>query len=429
MTRTSWFDDIFARRWLDVIARYWPEMKAAMLPADPAGTAQTQSDERQIVEQARVLAPVVWMIGKVQSGKTSLVRTLTGATAAEIGNGYMPCTRHAAVFDFPAEAPVIRFLDTRGLGEAGYDADEDIAFHEAQAHLLIAVMKALDPQQGIVLDVVRKARERHPGWPVIVAQTTLHDSYRAGQRHAQPYPYAALPAELALNPQIPPDLARALAHQRGLFADLPGDGPLFFVPLDFTLPGDGYEPADYGLEAFLGALEAAAPAGLIAALHESRPPRHDARAATAHPHIVGYATAAAAADAVPAAGAVAVPAVQAKMLHSLGRIYGVGWDRRTLGEFGACLGAGTATRLLAGFGIRQIAKLVPVYGQTAGAAAAAAASFATTFAIGKAACHFLSRRREGKADPAGVSDAYKTALAEAFEMFKRRDPYRTGTSL
>jgi uncharacterized protein (DUF697 family) len=426
---TMWLDDVsglplvmsrssrirnLSRRWLDAAGRLWPDVRAAMFPAAPQ-----EAVAEQIADQARALAPVVWLIGKVQSGKTSIVRTLTGATNAEIGTGYAPCTRFASVFDFPAEAPVIRFLDTRGLGEAGYDADEDIAFHETQAHVLIVVMKALDPQQEIVLDVVRKARERHPDWPVIVAQTTLHDAYGAGRQHLLPYPFDAPLRDLAQHPEIPADLWRALAHQRQAFGRLPGDGLIFFVPLDFTLPEDGFEPQDYGLPALIAALEQAAPAGLVAALREDMP-AEDARGAAAHPHVLGYAAAAAAADAVPAAGAVAVPAVQAKMLHSLGLIYGVGWDRRTVGEFGACLGLGTLSRLLAGFGIRQLAKLIPVYGQTAGAAAAAAASFATTFAIGKAACYFLQRRREGRSDPGGVADRYRAALSEAFTILKQR---------
>ena len=37
--------------------------------------------------------------------------------------------------------------------------------------------------------------------------------------------------------------------------------------------------------------------------------------------------------------------------------------------FAGCLGGGILVRLLAGFGIRQVVKLIPVYGQTAGAAA------------------------------------------------------------
>src|SRR5690606_40968696 len=69
-------------------------------------------------------------LGKVQSGKTSIVRALTGCTDAEIGTGYAPCTRTSRVFDFPPEAPVIRFLDTRGLGEARYDPTEDLRSEE-----------------------------------------------------------------------------------------------------------------------------------------------------------------------------------------------------------------------------------------------------------------------------------------------------------
>jgi uncharacterized protein (DUF697 family) len=138
----------------------------------------------------------------------------------------------------------------------------------------------------------------------------------------------------------------------------------------------------------------------------------------AHPHIVGYATAAAAADAVPIAGAVAVPAVQSKMLHSLALIYGVEWNRQALGEFAACLGVGALSRLVAGFGLRELAKLIPVYGQTAGAAAAAATSFATTFAIGKAACYFLAQHRRGASDAQGVAKAYSAALSDAFSLRK-----------
>ncbi|MGL4438963.1 MAG: hypothetical protein ACRCUE_06795, partial [Bosea sp. (in: a-proteobacteria)] len=139
-----------------------------------------------------------------------------------------------------------------------------------------------------------------------------------------------------------------------------------------------------------------------------------ARERQSEPHIMGYAAAAAAADIVPLAGAVAVPAIQAKMLHSLALIHGVAWDRQVLGEFSACLGAGTATRIAASLGLRQLAKLIPVYGQTVGAAAAAATSFATTIALGRAAVYFLKRRRAGVSDPDGVTKAYREALAEAF---------------
>ncbi|CAN0468598.1 unnamed protein product, partial [Phaeothamnion confervicola] len=126
---------------------------------------------------------VVWMIGKVQSGKSSIVRALTGASEAEVGHGFKACTPTARIFDFPAQAPVIRFLDTRGIGEAGYEPTTDIAVAEAQAHLLLVVMKATDTAQAAVVDTVAQARRRHPEWPVLVAQTCLHEDYGPGKNH------------------------------------------------------------------------------------------------------------------------------------------------------------------------------------------------------------------------------------------------------
>jgi hypothetical protein len=55
---------------------------------------------------------------------------LTQASNAEIGGGFRACTNTARVFDFPTEAPIIRFLDTRGLGEVVYDPGDDIVFCE-----------------------------------------------------------------------------------------------------------------------------------------------------------------------------------------------------------------------------------------------------------------------------------------------------------
>jgi uncharacterized protein (DUF697 family) len=387
--------------------RGWRNFREIVL--SPGGAAA--SDEK-VVSLASQTAPVIWLIGKVQAGKSSIVRALTEASAAEVGVGYKPCTKTAAIFDFPAEAPVIRFLDTRGLGEKGYDPAEDIAFHEAQAHLIIAVMKALDPQQDAVIGAVRAARKRHPEWPIIVAQTSLHEAYSPGEAHRRPYPFGNVEAEA----KLPEALTRSLAYQRSLFANMPGNGAVLFAPLDFTQPGDGFDPITYGLTALLSALETAAPAGLVASLKDASSQAADALARKAHPHIVGYAAAAAAADAVPVAGAVAVPAIQSKMLHSLALIYGVEWNRKSLSEFAACLGAGAMSRLLAGFGLRELAKLIPVYGQTAGAAAAAATSFAATFAIGKAACYFLAQHRLGAPDAQGVAQTYSAALTEAFRI-------------
>src|SRR5439155_14660030 len=173
--------------------------------------AMSNSDtQAPIADKARGFAPVVWLLGKVQSGKTSIIRELTQAGSAEIGSGFRACTRTARVFDFPGEAPIIRFLDTRGLGEVAYDPREDIGFCEGRSHLILAVIKTLDLEQQAVLDVIRAAKRRHPEWPVVVAQTSLHEGYAPGQRHALPYPLGPTPAAGAL----PDQLVRAIEHQR-----------------------------------------------------------------------------------------------------------------------------------------------------------------------------------------------------------------------
>jgi uncharacterized protein (DUF697 family) len=362
----------------------------------------------------------VWMLVNVQSGKTSLIRVMTGCSAAEIGDGFRACTKTSRIFDFPEEAPLVRFLDTRGLGEAGYDPSEDLAFSERQAHLVIVTMRALDAQQEAIVEVVRLIRRRHPEWPIIVVQTALHEGYRSGAGHVLPYPYATSDAAALSNAGANSDLVRSLMRQRTLFDGVPGHGAIVFVPVDFTLPEDGWAPADYGHEALVAALQGVAPTAVVSALSNLTGNAADTLADRAHPHIIGYATAAGAADLWPVAGIALVPAIQAKLIHALGTIYGVVWDRRTLAEFASALGATTLLRVASGFGARELAKLVPVYGQTAGAAAAAGMSFATTYALGKAACYFLKRRKAGASDPAGVAQAYKEALGSALRLARER---------
>jgi|LNFM01.1.fsa_nt_gb uncharacterized protein (DUF697 family) len=380
-----------------------------------------ETADRDLSNRALEGAPIVWMLGKVQSGKSSIVAAITGATAAEVGSGFRPCTRTARVFDFPVEAPAVRFLDTRGLGEVGYDAADDLALAERQSHVVLIVMRATDHQQDAILDAVAAVRRRHPDWPLLVAQTCLHEAYPPDAGHVLPYPFGpdgqSLPERLA---EIPDRLTRSLAHQRSLFSRIGGTGPIRFVPIDFTQAGDGYEPRHYGLEPLTEALVEAAPAGIGALIGEMRASARRREARDTNPLILGHAAAAAAVDLVPIAGAIAVPGVQARMLHALAARQGVEWDRRILGEFGAGLGASIVTRFAAQFGIRQLVKLIPVYGQTVGSAAAAATSFATTYALGKAALMFLDQRRRGVSDPAAVATAYRDALTRAFEIARAR---------
>jgi len=363
--------------------------------------------ERLLQEAAaRAPVPVLWLLGMAQSGKTSIVRALTGSSRAEIGNGFQPCTRAASVYDFPPEAPVVRFLDTRGLGEVNYIPDEDIALCEARAHLVIAVIRLGDAQPKVLLEVLRSVRRRHPEWPLIIAQTCLHEAYPAGQEHIQPYPFN----EPDWQQRVPADLRRLLLAQREQIGRLPGHGHVRWVPIDFTRKDDGFEPANYGIEALWLAIEEASSLGLEARLRAD-PMVGDARSRAAHPHIVGYSLTAATVGALPVADIAVVPLLQARLLRQLATLYQLSWTPRSSAEFLGLLGGGLATAYGLHLAGRSVVKLIPAWGQTVGAVWGASASAATTYALGKAACAYLARRREGRSiEAAHLRGIYREAL-------------------
>ena len=172
---------------------------------------ENTATEDDVARQARAVAPVLWLLGKIQSGKSSIVRALTGASRAEIGSGFRACTTSADVYDLPQQAPVIRFLDTRGLGEAHYDPAEDISVAAATSHCTIAVMRAMDGQQEFIVDALTRVRKRDPGWPIIIAQTHLHEGYAPGLQHPDPYPYGADGAPMeSQGSAVPEELRRSL---------------------------------------------------------------------------------------------------------------------------------------------------------------------------------------------------------------------------
>jgi len=381
-----------------------------------AGVASVRAADEVRVRAADA-APIIWLLGKVQSGKSSIVQRLTGASEAEVGEGFRPMTRTARIFDFPPEAPLLRFLDTRGLGETGYDPAEDIAACARQAQLLLLVMRAGDPAQDAVFDAARAIRARHPEWPAVVAQTWLHASYPVPPCHPEPYPFTR-------DGPVPSSLARALAHQRERFGGLAGSGPVMFVPLDFTRPDDELPPADYGLDALLDALAEAVPRAVMSRIDALRADQGGKITARARSAILGYSVAAGAADALPIVAIAAVPAIQGAMLRTLGSRFSVEWTGSDIASLLGAVGTAALVRQGIGFALKQGAKLIPVYGQVGGAAAASLSSFAFTYALGYAACAFLKGRQTGvAASDRDIQEAYRTALAKAFEIFRAsREP-------
>ncbi|SNX59126.1 Uncharacterized conserved protein, DUF697 family [Nitrosomonas ureae] len=392
---------------------YWEQLRTALLePRVDENLLEASLREAR----AKMPVPVLWLLGKTQAGKTSIIRALTGSAAAEIGNGFQPCTRNSRFYDFPADIPIVRFLDTRGLGEVAYDPGDDIQYCESQAHLLVAVMKVADINQAAVFEVLHAIRQRHPEWPVLIVHTGLHELYPNGQGHVHPWPYEDDP----LPETVPLDLRRALQAQRDALKKLPGFAPMRWVVVDLTLPEDGFEPHDYGLEALWQAIESLTSLGLQHQLSGDKEV-YDLYARTAHQHIVGYSLTAAGLGALPVVDLVAVSAVQAKLLHSLARLYGQYWDRSTITEFLGLAGAGIASGFLTRVLSRAVVKVIPFWGQTIGAVWGASSSGATTYALGKAAIYFFARRKDGlKVDQKTLRRIYTQELEQGTSLLKER---------
>jgi uncharacterized protein (DUF697 family) len=295
------------------------------------------------------------------------------------------------------------------LGETAYNPGEDLAWCANQAHLLVVVLRALDMNQAEVVGTVLSIHKQHPDWPIIVVQTALHEGYADNAEHIQPYPYQQSP----FPPQVPHALAQVLLHQRDWFKSVPVH---YFVPVDFTLPEDGFEPVDYGLNDLWDTIEAVLPTGVIGLLRGTE--HHRAflgfHAKQAHPHLIGYALLNMGLGAIPLAGLPLVLAVQAKLFHSIASIYGLELTRRLYAEFTSLIGVSVGIGLLG----RELLKFVPVYGS----AVAGVYSGAMTYALGKAFCVYLYGVKRGALpDHATLKQAYDEAFTHARQFLKNKE--------
>ncbi|MEI4488626.1 kinase [Frigidibacter sp. MR17.14] len=349
-----------------------------------------KSGDEPPVEQAEQALPILWMLGKTAAGKSSLIRLLTALDAVEIGNGFTPCTRSARRFDFPPGAPLLRFLDTRGLGEARYDPAEDLASCAGHSHALLLVCRLDDPVQGEL---------------AAAAGAVL----RQGS-HAAGIVYTG--ADLIPDPEARRRARSAIAAQlkRAIGRDLPA----VEVALPETDLPESAPPGAAARQAVIDLLVELLPSAAL--LLERRATGEGEQAAfdRLRNRVLFYAGLAGSSDALPVVGAVSVPGLQAAMLRDLAAEHGVGWTTETVRAFLGALGAGILLRYSASFGLRQAAKLIPVYGQTLGAAVSGSISFGATYALGRAASYFLYRQSQGKpADEAELRETFRRAFARA----------------
>ncbi len=347
-------------------------------------------------EQTDLTLPVIWMLGKTGAGKSSIVQQLTGHSRARIGNGFMPCTRDSSYFDYPEERPILRFMDTRGLGDVDYDVDADLEALGQSSHALLVVCRMRDGEQSAVLDVLKRIRKsaRHIGSRAIIAVHTGADEL--GDER---------------------DRRRAVQAQQDKLEAAWGK-PLDYCSTGFDVRSDG-SLNDLGAEELRDMIGQKVPELRLWLQKSAHRDAEQDNFDQLKTEVLWYAGTAAASDAIPVVGLVSVPAIQGKMLHSLSRRYGIRWNKRNFSEFSAALGTSFAFRYVTSLAARQLAKLVPAAGQIAGGAFAVSVSYASTYALGRAACSYLYHKKTAtELDDRALQSIYQDAMRQGRQAGK-----------
>jgi uncharacterized protein (DUF697 family) len=389
------------------MSRVWSTLKRIIRRDDgpPPDLDATLAELR-----AKTPAPVFWLLGKTQSGKTSIIRYLTGADEAVIGSGFRPCTKASRQYQFPsAEAPLMTFLDTRGVDEPGYDPAEDVAAFDETAHVVIVTAKATDFAQGNIRSALEPIRRASPSRPVVLCVTCLNEAIPR-QPHPTPYPFAGE----AVPESVPEPLRRSIEEHKRAFEGLFD----VCVPIDLTKPEDGFPDPNYGGLQFKHTLLDVLPEAYrqtLLRLKDATEALKDVHLRHAVPVIVGYASMAASAGAVPIpfVDLFMLPGIQSRMVHHLAKLYGQPMTAERFKEIAASLGIGLVARQV----VRELTKFIPYVGSVAGAAVA----WASTYALGRAFCYYYQAVCEGHVpDTQTLRKVYHEQYAAAEVGWKAR---------
>ena len=314
------------------------------------------------------------------------------------------------MYEFPDDdLPIVRFLDTRGLGEAAYDPTDDIDQFHSTAHLLIVTVRAIDQSLAAMMEPLSRIRKQNPDRPVLLVVTCVHDAY-PGEQHISPDPFDEGVRPLPTG--IPQTLSRCLSAQYERF-----DG-LFdrAVPVDLTKPTDGYDVVEFGGErlkrAILDLLPAAYRQTLLQMDHVrdelgDQQRRRSERTILAH----GVVAASAAAVPFPWIDIPVVMATQSHLLHRLAADHHQDLDSKALVNLTGMLGGRVALRM----GIRELLKFIPWVGMAANAAAA----FAFTYGSGRATSWYFRETKAGHLPtPEQLREVYREQLQVGARLWR-----------
>ncbi|MBD3880713.1 50S ribosome-binding GTPase [Phormidium tenue FACHB-886] len=407
--------------WTQWMAGAWnstTERLLQFLPVEQAAQKVVQwfsVDEAQvaeILEKVRAELPTTeaLLIGKPQSGKSSIVRGMTGVSAEIVGQGFRPHTQHTQRYAYPSnELPLLIFTDTVGLGDVQQETEtivqeltQDLQQDMNCAKILILTVKINDFAIDSLRQIAQRLRQQYPAVPCLLAVTCLHEVY---------------PPEVADHPAHPPayeQIQRSFAAKQQAFAGLYDAAVL----LDFTLEEDGYVPVFYGLEALRDRLADLLPEAEARTIHqllnrETGRQLGDLYRDVGRRYLTAFAVMAAAIEAIPLpfASMPVLTALQISMVSLLGKLYG---QVITPAQAGGLVSTIAGAFLAQAIG-RELIKFLPGFGSVIAASWAAA----YTWALGEAACVYFGDLMGGKKpDPQQIQAVMKTAFQAGQERFK-----------
>ncbi|TAE58054.1 MAG: DUF697 domain-containing protein [Nostocales cyanobacterium] len=389
-----------------------------ILPLDQVkqtvGQWLTVSDAQvaEILATIRTQLPTteVLLIGKPQTGKSSIVRSLTGVSAEIIGQGFRPHTQNTERYAYPSpDVPLLVFTDTVGLGDVNQNTDviiqeliSDLGTESIGAKILVLTIKINDFATETIHQIIQELRKKYPYIPCLLAVTCLHEVY---------------PNDVENHPEYPPNyenLERAFTEIKSNFSGLYDRAVL----IDFTLEEDGYDPVFYGLEALRDNLAELLPEAESKAIYQLLDQQASKELGniyrdTARRYILPFSIMAGTLAAVPLPFATmpVLTALQVSMVGLLGKLYGQTLTPSQAGGIVSAIAGGFLAQAVA----RELIKFIPGFGTVIAASWAGA----YTWSLGEAACVYFGDLMGGKKpDPQKIQNVMEESFTGAKERFQ-----------
>lgn len=384
---------------------------------------RAEDEYEHVIERLREKTPIpaIWLFGKTGSGKSSVIRYLTGAEAATIGEGYRPETKTSRRFDFPDSLePLLTFLDTRGLGEASYDPEEDMTHFTGSTQLMIVTVRITDHALRQIIEPLRRIRSSSPQRPILLALTCLHDATGSIDLTEGPDPFAtdsprdpSTTADQETSDKIPHQLHTLIAEKKKQFDGLHDVA----IPIDLTRPADGFANSDFGGQRLKQTiLEYLPHAYRQALLALNEPDRATSpRQRKARWQVLASSSMAATAGAVPLPW-VDIPAVLAIQTHLAIRVAKI-YDQEITAADWAVLSSAAGSHIALRMLVREALKFIPFVGMAVGAAGA----FAFTYALGMSWDWYFANTRGGNVPSAAeLKEVFAEQLKRGHELWKAK---------